>query len=228
MRNILRKLERGQTLNADEYQSLLEYADKLNSTSIESYTLFYEKYAGLLYKEYSTYLPRFTRGIDYLIDFLISRPELFSCLEGPLPGQLFPIELHPYLQFTFDSELDRQYLQSILRMIKNLGSITEELPGPRKNEIVYKYENSNPYKEIGIKKHFDRLSCYSFITRLQTYRYLTRRKAQEDKIEYLYPDRLGGIFTNREKSIYYYIFLSEADSQKAHNACRLLNIVLYT
>lgn len=228
MRYILRKLEHGQTLNTDEYQSLLEYADKLNSTSTESYALFYEKYARLLFQEYSTYLSRFTRGIDDLIDFLISRPELFACLgEGPLPLQLFPTELQAYLQFTFESDLDRQYLQSLLRVLKDSGSINEELPHPRKNEIVYKYEDSNPYKEIGLKKHFDRLGRYSFITRLQTYRYLTRRKAQEDKIEYLYPDKLGGIFTNKEKSIYYYIFLSEADSQKAHNACRLLNIVFY-
>jgi hypothetical protein len=228
MRHILRKLEYGKNLNTDEYQILLEYADRLKSTSIESYALFHEKYAGILYQEYSTFLPLFDRGIDDLIDYLLSRPELFANLgDGPLPLQLFPAELRAYLHYTYGSDLDRQYLQSILRMIKASVSITEELPSPRNNEIVYKYEDSNPYKEIGLKKHFDRLARYSFISRLQTYRYLTRAKAQEDRIEYLKPDRLGGIFTNKEKSIYYYIFLSEADSKKAQNACRLLNIVFY-
>jgi hypothetical protein len=102
-----------------------------------------------------------------------------------------------------------------------------ELPEPRQKVLVYKYETANPYKETGLKSHFDRIGRYSFVSRLQSIRYLRGSKASEDKIELISGDCLGGIFTNKEKSIYYYIFLTENNALKAKNACRVLNLALY-
>jgi hypothetical protein len=55
---------------------------------------------------------------------------------------------------------------------------------------------------------------------------LTRNKAHADKIDFVGPDRLGGIFTNKQKSIYYYIYLTEQNEVKARNACRILHLAL--
>ncbi|MEN6351069.1 MAG: hypothetical protein ABFD08_16950, partial [Syntrophomonas sp.] len=93
--------------------------------------------------------------------------------------------------------------------------------------VVYIYEEANPFKEPGLKAHFERLGRYPFITRLQSYRYLTRNRASRDRIECREADRLGGIFSNKLRSIYYLIYLSEADSKKAETACQLLNSVFY-
>jgi hypothetical protein len=41
-------------------------------------------------------------------------------------------------------------------------SKVEELPAAREKDIVIKYEEANPFKESGIKAHFDRLSTLSF------------------------------------------------------------------
>jgi len=228
MRGILKKLDRRQNLNIDEYTMVMEYAEQLRSSSPESYALFYDKYALLLYKDYTTYIPRFSRGIDDFINFLMSHPQIISSIDKrELPLTLFPADLQAYLQYTFSNSLDYRTLWSILEHFKQSKSIISQLPYARQNKIVYKYEDSNPYKEVGLKTHFDRIGRYSFVTRLQTYRYLSRNKAHNDKIEYISPDLLGGIFTNKQKSIYYYIFLSEKNTIKAQNACRLLNIALY-
>lgn len=228
MRIIFRKVNHQQQLSSDEYCRLMKYAEHLRSISAESYELFYERYALLLYQEYSTYLPRFAGEIDDLINFLISEPEILSLLaKGPAPLELFPDTLHDYLQHTLKSKLNYNSLVNLLTRLKDAENTILQLPQPRKTKPVLKYEDSNPYKEIGLKTHFDRLSKYSFITRLQSYRYLTRNKASYDKIEFLAPDRLGGIFTNKEKSIYYYIFLSEADPIKTRNACQVLNLAFY-
>ncbi|MDD2586099.1 MAG: hypothetical protein PHT79_08675 [Syntrophomonadaceae bacterium] len=228
MRRILKKLDHHQELNTEEYGQLMEYAAQLRVNSPESYELFYNKYALILYQEFATYLPRFTSGIDDLINFLISNPEIVSLLSNSsVPLSYFPNDLHNYLTYTFNGRLDTDSLAPVLNLIKKAGKAVFELPQPRDNDIVLKYEDSNPYKETGLKTHFDRLGKYSFITRLQTYRYLTRTKASFDKFEYLYPDRLGSIFTNKDKSIYFYIFLTEADTNKAQNACQLLNLAFY-
>lgn len=228
MRGILRKLDQGQKLNEEEYQALMAYIDELRDKSPESYELFYERYARLLYKDYSTYLPRFIQGIDQLVNFLTEKPELLPKLkEKPFPLELFPPELRPYLQYSLKLSADEFPLSILLDFLDNNQELVRQLPLARKNEVVYKFEDGNPYKEAGLKAHFDRLSRYSFITRLQSYRYLSGGKASFERIEFLAADRLGGIFTNREKSLYYYIFLSEADEIRAKNACHLLNMVFY-
>ena len=59
MRAIFRKLYRHQILNDEEYGSLMHYAEDLRLTSPQSYALFYERFASLLFQDHYTYLPRF-------------------------------------------------------------------------------------------------------------------------------------------------------------------------
>lgn len=228
MRSILKKLNQGEELDAAEYQQLLGYADNLMLNSPESYSIFYEQYASLLYRDYCTCIPRFQQGFDDLLNYLLMRPEALYFLElNPLPLQKFPPGLHPYLRYTFSQQTDSQALQMVLKTLQQEVPELNTLPRPREGPIVNKYEDANEGKEIGLRNHFARLERYSFITRLQTYRYLTRNKARTDRFEYIDADRLGGIFTNKEKSIYYLVFLSEKDPIKAENACRILNIAFY-
>lgn len=225
MRSVLRKLNQGVELGAEEYQQLMDYANHLMLNSPESYAVFYEQYAFQLYQNYYTLIPRFQHGWDDLINYLLEHPQALHLFAmDPLPLQEFPPILHPYLQYTCKQQADSQVLQKLLRSLNRAVPDMELLPQPRQGEIIYKYEDDNSGKEIGLKSHFERLARYSFITRLQTYRYLTRNKAAMDKFEYIDGDRLGGIFTNKEKSIYYFVYLSENDPVKAQNACQVLNI----
>lgn len=229
MRSILRKLNQGIELGAEEYQQLMDYASGLLLNSPESYAVFYKQYARRLYRDYYTFLPRFQQGWDDLMNYLLEHPSALHLLElDPLPLQEFPEALQPYLQYTFRDQGNSQVLRKLLKSLNRAVPDINVLPRPRQGEIVYKYEDDNRGKEIGLKSHFERLARYSFITRLQTYRYLTRNKAAMDKFEYIDGDRLGGIFTNKEKSIYYFVFLSENDPIKAQNACRVLNIAFNT
>ncbi len=228
MRGIFIKLERRKKLTSNEYQRLMEYADALRLDSPDSYALFYDRYASILHRDYAAFLPRFNYGIDDLFDFLLSHPEALASLEKTqLDLELFPGSLHPYIEYLLTSGPANNEFQGILQFIKPRSSLLGQVPQPRSNPLVCKYEDSNPYKEIGLKQHFDRLGRYSFVTRLQSYRYLSGKKARQDRIEYVAPDQLGGIFSNKEKSIYYYIFLSEADPIKADNACKLLNSIFH-
>lgn len=229
MRSILRKLNQGVELEAKEYQQLMDYANHLRLNSPESYAIFYEQYAYRLYRDYYTVIPRFQQGWDDLINYLLEHPQTLHLLEiDPLPIQEFPEALHPYLQYTFKQQDDSQVFRKLLRSLNQAVPNIDLLPRPRQGEIVYKYEDDNSGKEIDLKSHFERLARYSFITRLQTYRYLARNKAAADKFEYINGERLGGIFTNNEKSIYYFVFLSESDPVKARNACQVLNIAFYS
>lgn len=229
MRSILRKLNQGVELDREEYQQLMDYATHVMLKSPESYAVFYDQYAGQLYRDYFTVIPRFQQDWDNLINYLLEHPQTLHLLEiNPLPIQEFPKGLHPYLQYTFKQQGDSQVLQKLLRSLTRSVPNMDLLPRPRQGEIVYKYEDDNSGKEIGLRYHFERLARYSFITRLQTYRYLTQNKAVVDKFEYIDGDRLGGIFTNKEKSIYYFVYLSENDPVKARNACQVLNIAFYS
>ena len=229
MRNIFRKLDKGVELDAIEYDKLLSYIDRLMMASPESYTVFYDQYASLLYRDYCTYIPRFRSGFDDLLNYLLEKPESLYLLDfNPLPLKEFPLGLHPYLHCTFSRPDHSQALQTVLKTLRQEVPDLHLLPHPRVNPPVIKYEDNNDGKEIGLRSHFARLGRYSFVTRMQTYRYLTRNKASADKFEYIDADRLGGIFTNKEKSIYYLVFLSEKDARKAENACRVLNIAFYS
>jgi hypothetical protein len=227
MRNILRKLENRQPLNEGEYEALLEYAHKLSVDSPDSYLLFFGQYADYLLRDYATYLPRFARGRDDFINFLLSKPDLVQDLKNnPLSINDLPIEFRPFLMHTFPNKIVTNSNLPILDLLIKNNRLLNELPFPRTTEIVYKYEEANPYKEPGLKVHFERIGRYSFVTRLQSYRYLTRSKAHQDKIDLVGLDCLGGIFTNKQKSIYYYIYLTEQNEVKAKNACLILNLAL--
>ncbi|HNX27919.1 MAG TPA: hypothetical protein PKN87_00710 [Syntrophomonadaceae bacterium] len=215
MRSLFRKLDIGQPVSNEEHQQLMEYIEKLSLESPESWQLFYDRYAAQLFHQTSA-------DLDDFINFLCLNPELIDQWEKS--SALFPPELQPFLLFLKSTPGYRfkSWLKELLKDNK-----PQELPVNREKDIVIKYEEANPYKESGIKAHFDRLSRYPFISRLQTYRYLSRSKAVNDRIEYLQPDQLGGIFTNKEKSIYYYIYLTESDEKKAHYVCSFLNKIFY-
>lgn len=226
MRKLLRKLEHNRSLSAAEYNQVMDYIDQLQQTAPESYFLFCQQYGGILYKQYSTYLPRFPAGMDQLIEFLVRNS--WACKEiAALPATLssFPHALHPYLLYMLHH--DPSSLQSI--NIPDMAAAAEScsLPEPRKQSLVCKFEAANINKEAGLRAHFERLSRFTFISRLQSYRYLTRHKAAQDRIEVVDGQCLAGIFTNKEKSIYYYIFLTEDNLSKAQLACQTLNTALY-
>jgi len=227
MRSILRKLYHRQSLSEAEYTVLMAYVHDLQQNSPPSYQLFYQRFALILLRDYQTYLPRFACSSDDFFDYLLQTPELLKSLQtGPLPADSFPIYLHEYLASCFpDGMVD--ILLPGLDLLANLEQEGMSLPVPRDKEVVYKYESANPYKEIGLKSHFERIGRYSFVSRLQSVRYLRGHKASEDKIDLVESDCLGGVFTNKEKSIYYYIYLTEADKIKAWNACQILNQALY-
>ena len=228
MRAILRKLYRHQILTAAEYAELMDYADELRSLSPESYQLFYERFAAILFLDYHTYLPRFAFGSDDFFDYLLHNPPLLTALQAhPLPVEIFPPYLQEYLHHTYPNGQVTASLLPRLELRKASDTPGFTLPEARRKDLVCKYESANAYKEIGLKSHFDRIGRYSFVSRLQSVRYLTGNKASADKIEPVSSDCLGGVFTNKEKSIYYYIFLTEADDIKAGNACQVLNQALY-
>ena len=228
MRAVLRRLYRRQILNEEEMDNLRQYAEGLRSTSLPSYELFYERYAPILHRDYHIHLPRSNYGIDDLYDFLLAHPALTSQLRTQPPDlAMFPVYLHDQLGSA--QGLDALYTTILpaLEYIQSEAGAAKELPRPRLADLVVKFESGNPLKEIGLKAHFSRLGGYSFITRLQSVRYLRGNKASQDRVEVISGDCLGGIFTNKEKSIYYYIYLTENDPGKASQACRVLNCDLY-
>lgn len=226
-RSILKKINRQAPLDSDEYRRLLEYYEDLRRSSPESYALFYDDYADVLFHEYGIWLPRFAVDFDDLVNLLLNQPELAASLSQDTRSlDQLPQEYRPFVsQMLGQTEARRRLLQLLQSTETDPQAGT--LPPPRQQEAVYIYEDGNPYKEIGLKTHFERLGRFNFITRLQSYRYLSRHKASQDRIQYLSPDCLAGIFSNKEKSIYYYIFLSEDSQLKAKNAARLLNLTLY-
>lgn len=225
MRAIFRKLDRRQSLNDEEYQQLMEYIEQIGQKSSQSYSVFYQQYADILEGHYNTVLPRFWYGIDDVLNYLLANRDALD-LSGQPSWDLFPPFLQPYLKYTFHHGSEKQHLLRWTEWLQQKGEDKLVLPRPRSSRVVCVYEEGNPYKEPGLKVHFDRLSRYTFITRLQSYRYLTRNKVPRDRIEVLAPDRLGGTFTNKDRSLYYFIYLTEEDPGKAENACQVLNLVI--
>jgi len=228
MRAIIKKLANHQELNTEEYQNLMGYIQHLRVHSLPSYQVFYQRYAGVLYKQYSTYLPEFEYTLGDVISLLVEQPELLSfALQRPVQWQYFPPAYRPYLQTCAQNRLKGQLFYEVVKQMADKPENLASLPRPRDAEVAMLFEDQNPFKERGLKAHFDRLSRFTFITRLQSVRYLTQHKAKQDRVEVLAPDRLGGIFTNKEKSIYYYIYLTESIEVKARKACALINLALY-
>jgi len=226
MRKLLRKLEYNHSLSEEEYEQVMDYIDWLRQNTPESYLLFCQQYGGILYQQYSTYLPPYPAGMDQLIEYLVRNSWAYKEIAA-LPATLssFPRALHPYLLYMLHH--DPRSLQSINIPDVAAADDTCSLPEPRKQPAVLKFEAANSNKEPGLKAHFERLSRFTFISRLQSYRYLTKHKAAQDRIEVVDGQCLAGIFTNKEKSIYYYIFLTEDNLAKAQLACQTLNTALY-
>lgn len=228
MRSILRKVRHLEVLNEEEYRLLLNYINRLKKNSPESWQVFYSQYAYILANEYSVYCTRFSYGLDDLYEYLIHHTEIIAAIsKHPIPCKNLPAYLHEYLFYTCGETLDYQFIEPLVKLFDLHKKNESILPAARKERVVIKYEENNPYKEQGLKNHFDRIAHYSFVSRIQTYRYLTGNKATFSKIEILGDDCLRGIFTNKQKSIYYYIFLTEKDRQKAMNACRVLNMAIF-
>lgn len=229
MRIILKKIQQHMPLDEKEYAGLLDYIDELRWNSPESYLHFFYLYADNLACNYAVYMPRFRYGRDDFYDYLLQNPELVSHLSDQVRVvDTFPLHLHEYLLYKYGDYIKLESIQAIIQALLSRDSaVPLLLPSPRRKHPVYKYEDSNPYKEPGLKNHFERIGRYSFVSRIQSYRYLRGNKSAVNKIEVISPDCLGGIFTNKEKSIYYYIFLTEEDYPKAINACQVLNKSLY-
>jgi len=228
LRSIFRKIYRQEPLLDNEVGHLMDYAAELGGSSGPAYTLFHDRLATQLFNHYRIYLPAFYYGFDDWIDFLLAHPEIRQeLLNRPMGLAEFPLELRDYLCDTYGEIINGASL--IGEMNADLLSDTLELvlPSARQAPLVCKFESSNPFKEPGLKTHFDRIGRYSFVSRIQSVRYLTGNKAAEDRLELVSPECLGGIFTNKEKSIYYYVFLTEKDDNKALNACLVLNRALY-
>jgi len=214
-------------LDSDEYRRLVEYYEDLRRSSPESYALFYNDHADMLFRQYGIWLPPFVVDVSDLINLIVKHPELTASLTSePMFLDEVPLEYRPFLGKMLGQPESRRLMIQLLQTAAQPESKEKTLPKPREQEPIYMYEDGNPYKEIGLKTHFDRLGRFNFVTRLQSYRYLSH-KASQDRIQYLSPDCLGGIFSNKEKSIYYYIFLSEDNQVKAENAARLLNLAVY-
>jgi len=228
LRAILKKVKQQTELSPSEWERLLVYIENLGQTSGESYGLFRMEYGFFLSGHYQFFLPEFYYGADHLADFIGQNYAFLSIqAQVPLDLALFPSELHPYVKRHFMTDAHPALWGELLALFPPLEATGTALPIPRAQRLVTIYEESNPRKETGLRLHWQRLHFYSFITRLQSYRYLTKNKAKQDCFRVLTPEKLRGIYTNREKSIYYFVYLTEADKIKAQNACKLLNHVFY-
>ena len=224
MRAIFRKIKRRQILTAEEKLRLSDYAQNVWKTPRGEF--FRQEYGWYLAEDQQLYLPAFACTASDLCFYLIDHPTLITQLATEkLTLKDFPADFHLYLIHTFQGELTWPDIKPWFGNVD--WNDPNSLPSARKVPAVYKYETNNPNKEAGLKSHFERLARYPFVSRLQSYRYLTKNKVSETPIEVVSPDSLGGIFTNKEKSIYYFIYLTEADEKKAANACRVLNSALY-
>lgn len=228
VRPILRKLYGQKSLSDMEYSQLMEYAENLRANAWPSYQLFYERFAAILARDYNTYLPRYAYGSDDFFDYLLSHPAQLEKVQAQgATIDVFPSYLHAYLADAFPDGVVKPAGLPWTDLLAASDRASLALPRPRRRDLVCKYESGNAYKEIGLKSHFERIGRYSFVSRLQSIRYLRGHKAGEDSIEPVSNDCLAGVFTNKEKSIYYYVFLTEADDNKARNACLVLNRALY-
>ena len=227
MYRILRKVKRHEPLTPDEKQKLIFELEQLAAFPNAGWRWFFEAYAQDLALLYGIQLPLFACDMDTVYDWLLQNPALIHQLQAaPLLQKDYPPLLADYLQYTFGPALTADDVRPLL--FDYQGTLdADALPVPRTKPPTFKYEESNPYKEIGLKAHFERLARYSFVSRVQSYRYLSGGRAAADRFEVVADDTLSGIFTNKEKSIYYYIYLTERNRTRTENACRLLNRVFY-
>ncbi|NMA63311.1 MAG: hypothetical protein GX964_04705 [Syntrophomonadaceae bacterium] len=228
MRPILRKITDGVPLKAGEYERLLAYIEELRQVGGDSYRVFRENYGTKLGRDYGFYLSRYSAGGADLVEYLAANPSVVRAMqEEPVPVASFPPWLRDYLLNEYGLYLKAGQIGDLLSWLRRERITAVGLPRGREGEAVLVYEEGNPYKETGLKQHFENIARRSFVTRVVSIRYLTRNKARADGFKVRGDDCLSGIFTNREKSIYYLVYLTEADAGKAENACKLLNQVFY-
>jgi len=228
MRAVLRKLVDRIPLEEEEYRRLLAYTETLRSGSEESYRVFRDNYGSLLMADYGIRLPRFASGRAEFLEYLCQNWEVVQALKlGPLPVSTMPVSLQEYLRTEYGSEIKAEQVRDLVEWIERNQTAGHGLPRPRKRDPVLVYEVGNENKEIGLAQHFRRIARHPFVSRIVSVRYLSRGKAAQDRFEVRGEDVLSGIFTNKEKSIYYLVYLTEADLCKAANACNLLNHVFY-
>ncbi len=227
MYRILRKVKRHEPITPEERQTLLKGIEPLFAVPNAGWRYFFACYARDLAEYYSIELPLFACDPDVVYDWLLQNPPLLEQLmQGGLTQKDYPLELADYLLYTFGTEITPQDVAPLIASFQ--GKLEDHLlPVPRTRPPAFKYEENNPFKEAGLKNHFERVARYSFVSRIQSYRYLTGRRAAADRFEVVADDTLSGIFTNKEKSIYYYVYLTEASPARTENACRLLNQVFY-
>ncbi len=227
MYRILRKVKRHEPLTLKERQLLLNMTEHLVAFPNSCWKYFFEYYAQDLALYYHIFLPLFACDPDVVYDWLLRNPSLLNQLmNSGLTQKDYPPALADYLRYTFGPEITPQDVSPLIDYYQETLE-SGALPAPRTKPPVFKYEKNNPYKEAGLKNHFERLGRYSFVSRIQSYRYLSGGRAVTDRFEVFSDDTLSGIFSNKEKSIYYYVYLTEANLTRAKNACHLLNRVFY-
>ncbi|MDH7496982.1 MAG: hypothetical protein QHH05_00840 [Syntrophomonadaceae bacterium] len=220
---MLRKVARRLPLDAGEMERLHRYVRELRSADPQGFALLCETYGEALEGEYGFSLDGVEAGRGELLAHLLQHPGLVEELaREPQPLEAFPPRLRPYLASEFGGRVTAAQVQDLLAWVRELEK-PKELPMARKGDAVLVYEEGNPGKETGLEAHFQRVARLPFVTRLVSVRYLRRGKASADRFEVRGDDCLSGVFTHRDKSIYYLVYLTEADADKAGQACRLLN-----
>lgn len=228
MRPVLRKISDRVPLAPREFRQLIDYVEHVRAHGEASYQVFRQNYGSVLYELYGIYLSRFGTGRAELAEFLFANPGVARTLRGtPLPVNAFPTRFRGYLREEYGESLQPSDVEDILRWLPGDKDKDAGLPREREQEPVLVYEAGNPGKEWGLQQHFERIARHRFVTRVVSVRYLARGKAKKDRFEVRGDDVLGGIFTNREKSIYFMVYLTEAEPSKTANACQLLNLVFY-
>lgn len=226
MYRILRKIKNHFPLNSEEKKKLLLEIEHLNNFPNPAWIYFFNFYSDDLASQ-GIIVPLFPCDLDTVYSWLLANPDLIEILKHSyIQRKDYPIELADFLSYTFGNYLRAEDFPQLMAYYhENIDADT--LPISRSKPPTFKYEEGNPYKEIGLKNHFERIARYSFVSRLQSFRYLNGRLASMDRFEVFSDNMLSGIFTNKEKSIYYYVYLTERNQQRAENACRLLNRVFY-
>jgi len=223
---LLRKIKNHIPISLDEKKELILELERLSHFPNPGWKTLFNFYSDDLATA-GIVIPLFAVDPDNIYNWLLENPELLEKLKSDgIPAKDYPIEMADYLNYYYGDCLKADDVPELL-LFHQENLLADALPIPRSNPPSFKYEEGNPYKESGLKNHFERIARYSFVNRIQSYRYLTAHRASADRFEVVSEDTLSGIFSNKEKSIYYYVYMTERNQQRTENACRLLNQVFY-
>ncbi len=228
MRAILKKIKTLSALDPSEFAALVAYIEHLGQTSLASYSLFYSEYSSKLIKQYNLRIPKYYFGADEIVNYCVQNiANLTAAKNMALHSFPFPHSYSSFIEQICSQEQNDFVVADLLNMFAIDPEENNIYPSPRQTDIVKIFEDGNAKKETGLDFHFKRLQNYSFISRIQTIKYLQKHKATKDCFKTNAPDKIRGIYTNNQKSVYYLVYLTEADPKKAANACRLLNRMFY-